>query len=74
MNIGDKVRVTKVPADLPEGNRQLETLFKGCVGKTFPVAAIDDGLFELHVGEAFGKPSDYHRIWVGPEHVKLVGA
>jgi hypothetical protein len=74
MNVGDKVKVTKIPADLPEGNRQLETLFKGCVGKTFAIAAFDDGLLELHVGEAFGKPADFHRIWVGADHVKRVEA
>ncbi len=74
MNIGDRVKLTKVPDDLPEGNRQLETLFHGCVGKTFTVAAIDEGLLELHVGEAFEKPADYHRIWVEPNLVKRVEA
>jgi hypothetical protein len=74
MNIGDKVKVTKVPDDLPAGNRQLETLFHGCVGKTFAIADVDDGLFELHVGEAFGKPSDYHRIWIDADHLKKVEA
>jgi hypothetical protein len=74
MNIGDRVKVTKVPADLPEGNPQLATLFKGCVGKTFAIAGLDDGLLELHVGEAFGKAADFHRIWVGADHVKRVEA
>ena len=74
MKIGDKVRVTKIPEGLPEGNRQLETLFKTCIGKTFEIAAFDGDLLELNVGEAFGKPSDYHKIWVGEEHVKLVQA
>jgi hypothetical protein len=74
MKIGDKVKVTKVPADLPAGNAQLETLFHGCLGKTFTIAAMDDGLFELHVGEAFGKPADYHRIWLDDGHLKRVEA
>lgn len=74
MNIGDKVRVMKIPSDLPSDNAQLQTLFRGCVGKDFVVAAIDDGLLELHVGEAFGKPANYHQIWLEPSHVKKIEA
>jgi hypothetical protein len=54
MKIGDKVRVVKVPDGVPPDNAQLITLFRGCVGKTFPIIKFDDGLVELHVGEAFG--------------------
>jgi hypothetical protein len=75
MNIGDKVKVTKIPADLPAGNVQLETLFQGCLGKTFTIAAVDeDGLYELHVGEAFGKAPEHHVIWLDDDHLKRVGA
>ena len=59
MNIGDKVRVMGIPDGVPPDNKQLLTLFGGCVGKTFPIVKIDDGLVELHVGEAFGKPAEY---------------
>ncbi len=72
MKIGDKVRVIRTPADLPKDNKQLTTLFRGCVGKTFPIVKFDDGLVELHVGEAFGKPAEYHQIWLEPSHVSLV--
>jgi len=61
MKIGDKVRVIRTPADLPKDNKQLVTLFRGCVGKTFPI-----------VSEAFGKPAEYHQIWLEPSHVSLV--
>jgi hypothetical protein len=74
MNIGDKVRVLRVPADLPKDNQQLVTLFRGCVGKTFPIVKFDDGLVELHVGEVFGKPAEHHQIWLEPSQVSLVEA
>jgi hypothetical protein len=74
MNIGDKVRVLRAPADLPPDNKQLQTLFRGCVGKTFPIVKFDGDLVELHVGEVFGKPADYHQIWLEPSQVKLVEA
>jgi hypothetical protein len=74
MNIGDMVRVLRVPDGVPPDNIQLQTLFRGCVGKTFPVIRFDDGLVELHVGEAFGKPADHHQIWLEPSEVKVVEA
>ena len=60
MKIGDKVCVMKVPDGVPPDN-QVMTLFRGCVGKTFPIVKMDDGLVELHVGEAFGKPAEFIR-------------
>ena len=74
MNIGDKVRVLRVPDGVPPDNKQLLTLFRGCVGKTFPIVKFDGGLVELHVGEVFGKPADYHQIWLDPAQVKVVEA
>ena len=74
MKIGDKVRVMKAPDSLPPDNKQLSTLFRGCIGKTFPIVEIDDGLVELHVGEVFGKPAEFHQIWLEPAQVKLVEA
>ena len=74
MKIGDKVRVMKVPDSVPPDNKQLLTLFRGCIGKTFPIVKIDDGLVELHVGEVFGKPAEFHQIWLEPAQVKLVEA
>ena len=74
MKIGDKVKLTKILADLPADNVPLQTLFRGCVGKTFTIAGFDDDLVELHVGEAFGKTAEHHQIWVAPDHLKRVGA
>ncbi len=74
MNIGDKVRVLRMPDGVPTDNKQMMTLFTGCVGKTFPIVKFDDGLVELHVGEVFGKPAEYHQIWLDPSHVQVVEA
>ncbi|MFN0219801.1 MAG: hypothetical protein ACKVP4_13420 [Hyphomicrobium sp.] len=72
MNIGDKVRVIKIPDDLPADNTQLQTLFRGCLNKTFTITGFDGDLLELHVGEAFGKSAEHHQIWLEPTHVKLI--
>lgn len=64
MNVGDKVKVLRMPDGLPPGNKQLETLFGGCIGKVFAINAVDGDLIELYVGEAFGKPAEYHQIWL----------
>ena len=74
MNIGDKVKVSKIPADLPKDNAALQKLFKGSLGKTFTVAGFDGDLIELHVGEAFGEAAEKHRIWLEPEYLKHVEA
>ncbi len=74
MKTGDKVRVVRVPDGVPADNKQLITLFRGCIGKTFPIVKIDDGLLELHVGGAFGKPAEYHQIWLEPGQVEVVEA
>jgi hypothetical protein len=74
MKVGDIVRVVRVPSGVPNDNKQLVTLFKGCIGKEFPIAQLDDGLVELHVGEAFGKLAEYHQIWVDADCVRLVEA
>ena len=72
MKIGDKVRVVRTPDGLPPDNRQLVTLFEGCIGKEFPIAKFEDGLILLHVGGAFGKSPEYHQIWLEPNCVRPV--
>ncbi len=74
MNIGDKVKVSKIPADLPKDNAQLQKLFRGCLGKTFTVAGFDGDLIELHVGEAFGEAPEKHQIWLEPDYLKRIEA
>ena len=34
------------------------------------LSRFDGGLFELHVGEAFGKPAENHQIWLEPDYLK----
>ena len=69
MKIGAKVCVMKVPDGVPPDN-QVMTLFRGCVGKTFPIVKTDDGLVELHVGvrQACRIPSDLARA--GPTETR----
>jgi len=74
MKIGDKVRVERMPDGVPPDDKQLQKLFRGCLGKTFPIIKFDGPLVELHVGEVFGKPAEHHQIWLAPDRVKLVEA
>ncbi|MBK9078307.1 MAG: hypothetical protein WBP38_13175 [Hyphomicrobium sp.] len=74
MNIGDKVKVTRIPNDLPKDNQQLQKLFRGCLGKTFTIAGFDGDLVELHVGEAFGEKPEKHQIWLEPDYLRSVEA
>jgi hypothetical protein len=73
LKIGDMVRVTKIPEDLPETDQRLVTLFNACLGKEFKVAGFEDGLIELHVGEVFEQDAGKHRIWLAADHLKMVG-
>ena len=73
MNIGDKVKVSRIPADLPK-DPALQKLFRGCLGRTFTIAGFDGDLIELHVGEAFGEAAEKHQIWLDANHLKLVEA
>jgi hypothetical protein len=54
MKIGDRVEVVAVPGSLPSG-MGTQALFEACVGRVFPIAGIDNGLLELHVGQAVGE-------------------
>jgi hypothetical protein len=49
-----------------------QALFEACVGRTFPIADIDDnGLLELHVGEVVGEDNFMHSIWIEASCVLL---
>lgn len=74
MKVGDKVKVVKIPEDLPEDNASLLRLFKGSLGKKFDIVAFDGDLAELHVGEAFGDAKEKHRIWLPLNYLKLANA
>jgi hypothetical protein len=72
MKIGDKVRVLTVPPHLPEGELNTKSLFRLCVGHTFPVVGLQGNLLELEVGEVSGKEACMDSIWIEPEHVEIV--
>jgi hypothetical protein len=70
MKIGDQVEIVALPASLPQG-MGTQQLFEACVGHIFPIAGIDNGLLELHVGEIVGEASYMHAIWIEPGCVLL---
>ena len=48
-----------------------QALFEACVGRVFPIAGIDNGFLELHVGEIVGEESYMHSIWIEASYVLL---
>ena len=70
MEIGDKVEVVAVRADLPDGDLQTCHLFENCVGRVFPIVGFQGHLLELEVGEVVGEQPYMHSIWIEREHVK----
>ena len=72
MKAGDLVRVTAVPAHLPDSHETRE-VFTRCLGRTFPVVDVrDDGQAELEVGEVMGVMAVLHSIWIEPEYLEVV--
>lgn len=69
MRIGDKVKVVAIPDELPE-TMGTPALFNACLGKVFPIAGFEGPLIELEVGEALGKPSYMHSIWIERDYVR----
>jgi hypothetical protein len=71
MNIGDRVVVVSIPAELPSGMGTQE-LFEKCLGRTFPIVGFNDyGLAELEVGHVVGEPPYMHSIWIERSHLAL---
>ena len=75
MKIGDLIRVVSVPDGLPEDDpatdRWMKTIFEPCVGHSFPIIDLTNGLIELEVGEVMGVESYLHSIWIEPDCVGL---
>jgi hypothetical protein len=71
MKIGDPVRIVRLPDNLPDheilGTR---ALFADCLGRVFPIVALDRHLFELHVGQVRGEPACMHSIWIETDCVE----
>jgi hypothetical protein len=79
MTVGDDVKIIGVPSNLHDDEElQTRLLFEKCVGKVFPVQAIEkiDGLdhpmIQLNVGEVLGQHSWEHTIWIEPTLVEFM--
>jgi hypothetical protein len=79
MKAGDEVKINGVPPNLHEDEElQTRSLFEKCVGKVFSVQAIekieglDHPMIQLDVGEALGRHSWEHTIWIELRYVELM--
>lgn len=75
MGFGDKVRVARAPARLPDDKGdELDTrrIFELCIGRVFPAVGISSGFIELEVGEVVGQPAYMHSIWIEPDCVSTL--
>jgi hypothetical protein len=78
MKIGDTVRLIGIPPNI-EDDQELHTrtLFENCLGKAFPIVALEavDGLphllVRLDVGHVLGRATYLDTIWVEPEYLQL---
>jgi hypothetical protein len=73
VKIGDTVRLTSVPADVPEGDADLPTKkrFQQCLGHVFVIAGFNEiGWAELEITSVTGSVGE--TIWVEPEFLELV--
>jgi hypothetical protein len=76
MRTGDRVRLTKLPLDLPEGEGKLKTqaTFEKCLGREFfiqgfqQVTGFSQVLVELEVGSVTANKCE--TIWVEPEYLE----
>lgn len=72
MKIGDKVRITRVPKNLPDNDLGTKQLFELCLGRVFPIVGFQGELVELNVGEVLGEPDYMQSIWIEPEFVEVI--
>lgn len=78
MKVGDKVRVTGIPAGLPENNVETRRLFELCLGRVFEihslraVEGLPYNLIELLVGDVVGQADYMHSIYIEPEFIEPV--
>jgi hypothetical protein len=74
-NVGDRVRVVRVPERLGGGegdSLNTRRIFELCVGHTFPIVGLANGLIELEVGKVVGEPAYMHSIWIEPDCVEFM--
>lgn len=74
MKIGDQVRITKIPRELPDDDLGTRQLFELCLGRVFPIVGFQGELVELDVGEVLGQPDYMHAIWIEREFVQIIEA
>jgi len=71
-SVGTLVRLVGTPPDVVDTDElQTATLFRLCLGKTFPIREMLDGMATLDVGEILGEPSYMHTIYVEPEFLEF---
>jgi hypothetical protein len=73
MKIGDRVRLTSLPPDLPIGDADLPTrvTFEKCIGREFLVTGFNElGMAELDIESATGSVGE--TIWVEPQFLELI--
>ena len=73
MEIGERVRVVKVPGGLQDGPElKTKTLFERCLGQIFPIMGFDGDLLALDVGEINGLAPYLETLYIEPSCVEIV--
>ena len=73
MKIGDRVRLTSLPPDLPVGDADLPTraTFENCIGRDFLITGFNAlGMAELDIESATGRVGE--TIWVEPQFLEVI--
>jgi hypothetical protein len=73
MKIGDRVRLTALPPDLPVGDTDLPTgaTFEKCIGREFLITGFNElGMAELDIESTTGRVGE--TIWVEPQFLELI--
>jgi hypothetical protein len=78
VKIGDQARLIGIPSDVQDDlELRTRTLFEKCLGKTFPIIALEnvDGLphalVRLDVGHILREPPYGQMIWVEPKYLRI---
>lgn len=78
MKIGERVRVTRIPAGLKNHWLEGHRMARRCLGREFPVRGVQrvsklhQNWLELWVGEVLGKEASQEKLWIEPECVEVV--
>jgi hypothetical protein len=73
MEIGQQVRIIKVPDGVEDGPEfKTKTLIERCLGEIFPVMGFNGDLLALDVGELNGLAPYLETVYIEPSCVELV--